>query len=255
MTTAELTVVEPTEIERPRPSDVIAEATEQAEALQKVIESQQLFSTISGRRYVQVEGWTTCLALRGIMARQVGHPIKLDGGGYLGEAELVRISDGMVLGRATGICGTEGDGHWPGRPAYAQASMAVTRATGKAARLAFSWVMTLAGFEATPAEEMDSVVPQTVQPKAAAPAAEQPDLDGVPAYPFKKHQGQPICDVPKADLEWMIGAMIEGLDKPGKENYRDTNVAYLKSVRDWLVQQDDIYAPLVDLYAKQIAAL
>jgi hypothetical protein len=35
--------------------------------------------------------------------------------------------------------------------------MATTRATGKACRLAFSWVMVLAGYEATPSEEMDGV--------------------------------------------------------------------------------------------------
>ncbi|MBK8185727.1 MAG: hypothetical protein IPK63_23660 [Candidatus Competibacteraceae bacterium] len=32
--------------------------------------------------------------------------------------------------------------------------MAQTRATGKACRLAFSWIMSLAGYEPTPAEEM-----------------------------------------------------------------------------------------------------
>ena len=38
--------------------------------------------------------------------------------------------------------------------------MAQTRATGKACRLAFSWIMALAGYEPTPAEEM----PDTRQP-------------------------------------------------------------------------------------------
>ena len=36
------------------------------------------------------------------------------------------------------------------------ASMAQTRAVSKAFRLALSWVMTLAGYEPTPAEEMKS---------------------------------------------------------------------------------------------------
>jgi hypothetical protein len=36
--------------------------------------------------------------------------------------------------------------------------MAQTRATGKACRLAFSWIMSLAGYEVTPAEEMTPIV-------------------------------------------------------------------------------------------------
>jgi hypothetical protein len=36
--------------------------------------------------------------------------------------------------------------------------MAQTRATGKACRLAFSWIMSLAGYEPTPAEEMMPIV-------------------------------------------------------------------------------------------------
>jgi hypothetical protein len=47
---------------------------------------------------------------------------------------------------------------WAKRPGYARRSMAVTRATGKAFRLGFSWIMTLAGYEVTPAEEMPQVV-------------------------------------------------------------------------------------------------
>lgn len=35
--------------------------------------------------------------------------------------------------------------------------MAITRATGKVCRNAFAWVMALAGYETTPAEEMDGV--------------------------------------------------------------------------------------------------
>jgi hypothetical protein len=36
--------------------------------------------------------------------------------------------------------------------------MAITRATGKAARLAFSWIVSMSGFEVTPAEEMPQVI-------------------------------------------------------------------------------------------------
>ncbi len=45
--------------------------------------------------------------------------------------------------------------------------MAITRATGKACRLAFSWIMTLAGYDPTPAEEL--VDDQAPKRKKATP--------------------------------------------------------------------------------------
>ena len=73
--------------------------------------------------------------------------------------ELVRISDGMVIGKASALVGMDekdrnGQLTWGNRNEYARKSMAITRATGKAYRLGFSWIMTLAGYEATPAEEI-----------------------------------------------------------------------------------------------------
>ena len=76
------------------------------------------------------------------------------------------MNDGACIGRASAECGSpdELDRHgkpvWSSRPRYARRSMAQTRATGKACRLAFSWIMALAGYEPTPAEEM----PDTRQP-------------------------------------------------------------------------------------------
>jgi hypothetical protein len=60
---------------------------------------------------------------------------------------------------------------WSQRDAYARRSMAITRATGKAFRLGFSWIMTLAGYEPTPWEEMPAEItnpaPQQTQQKPA----------------------------------------------------------------------------------------
>jgi hypothetical protein len=77
----------------------------------------------------------------------------LEDGGYEAIVELVRIRDGMVIGRASALCGMD-EKTWASRPEYARRSMAVTRATGKAYRLGYSAIIKLAGFEPTPAEEM-----------------------------------------------------------------------------------------------------
>ena len=133
-------------------------AREMANALADVIERQRLATAIQGRRYVKVEGWTTLGVMLGVVPREVG-TIEQDGI-YTATVELVRIGDQGVISRASAECGSadeldrNGNPVWANRPRYARRSMAQTRATGKACRLAFSWIMALAGYEPTPAEEM-----------------------------------------------------------------------------------------------------
>ena len=63
--------------------------------------------------------------------------------------------------------------------------MAETRATGKAMRVALSWVMALAGYEATPAEEMPAEPFQTKNPaRRYVRAAEQ--------VPAQNNNGTPV---------------------------------------------------------------
>lgn len=129
-----------------------------ADALADVIERQRLAVGIQGRKYVKVEGWTTLGVMLGVVPREVG-TVEQDGI-YTATVELVRMNDGACISRASAECGSDdeldryGKPVWSGRPRYARRSMAQTRATGKACRLAFSWIMALAGYEPTPAEEM-----------------------------------------------------------------------------------------------------
>ena len=93
---------------------------------------------------------------------------------YVAVVELVRMNDGACISRASAECGEEKP--WNTRAKYARRSMAQTRATGKACRLAFSWIMSLAGYEVTPAEEMtpiieaEQVINASVIPKPTVPA-------------------------------------------------------------------------------------
>ncbi|MCC9002529.1 MAG: hypothetical protein V9G98_11770 [Candidatus Competibacter sp.] len=125
-------------------------AREMAGALADVIERQHLATVIQGRKHVNVEGWTTLAVMLGVVAREV-QTVETEGI-YTAVVELVRMSDGACISRASAECGDEPP--WNKRPRYARRSMAQTRATGKACRLAFSWIMALAGYEPTPAEEM-----------------------------------------------------------------------------------------------------
>lgn len=153
-----------------RPTQLVAMATDAANALASVIESRKLFSVIQGKRFVKCEGWTTLAAMLGCTPHEIG-VTEVDGV-FTAVVELRRLTDGQPVGRASAECGApdeldrNGKPVWANRPRYARRSMALTRATAKACRLAFSWIMALSGFEVTPAEE----IPQEDAPRKAPPA-------------------------------------------------------------------------------------
>lgn len=136
------------------PAALVQGAAEMAGELAAVIDKQKLFTVIQSKRFVNVEGWTTLATMLGVTAREVSTTEQ--DGVYIAIVELVRMSDGACISRASAECGEEKP--WNTRPRYARRSMAQTRATGKACRLAFSWIMSLAGYEVTPAEEMTPIV-------------------------------------------------------------------------------------------------
>jgi hypothetical protein len=148
------------------PAALVSGAAELASQLAIVIKKQNLATVIKGKQFVNVEGWTTLATMLGVTAREVC-TVELEGI-YIATVELVRMSDGACISRASAECGAAdeldkyGKPIWSSRPRYARRSMAQTRATGKACRLAFSWIMSLAGYEVTPAEEMISIVESVV---------------------------------------------------------------------------------------------
>ena len=117
--------------------------------------------TISGREHVRVEGWTMLGALLGVHPFTVwSQPIHYTSGEqgmgeYLGwEARVeARTRSGEVVGSAEAMC-LRSERNWSDRDEFALRSMAQTRATSKALRQPLGFVITLAGFDPTPAEEM-----------------------------------------------------------------------------------------------------
>lgn len=136
------------------PDALVAGASTAATALARVIKSQGLAVRIQGREHVKVEGWLTLATMMGCLPREVTCDREEDGS-YVARVELVRMSDGEVLSMASAECGGPEESTWQNRAPYARRSMATTRATSKACRIAFSWVMALSGYDTTPAEEME----------------------------------------------------------------------------------------------------
>ncbi len=138
------------------PEKVIERAEKVATAVARIIDKRKLYAVINGRRYVQVEGWTTMGAMLGVFP-QAESAIEVLRDGKLVGYEAVSIANtagGRVVGRAIMRCMMNERVAKNGE--HAAMSMAQTRAVSKALRLCLSWVMVLAGYEPMPAEEMDS---------------------------------------------------------------------------------------------------
>lgn len=134
------------------PEAIIENATQAANVLKNVIEKQCLYNIIQGKKHVRVDAWVALGKLMGVSPKEVSVK-ELPDGSFEAYVEIVRDADGHVIGGASSLCGMD-ETRWRKAEKYARRSMSVTRATGKAFRLAFSWVMVMAGYEATPAEEM-----------------------------------------------------------------------------------------------------
>jgi hypothetical protein len=148
------------------PDVVVAQAAKVAGALCEVINSQGLYVTIRGKKYVKVEGWTLLGTMLGVFPITVWSRKLEDGWEARVEA---RTLDGRVVGAAESMC-TRAETRWRTADEYAIRSMAATRTTGKALRQPLGFVMPLAGFQETPAEEMTSQdEPQPAHSSHAAP--------------------------------------------------------------------------------------
>lgn len=137
------------------PDLIIARATGVADALKRVLVERELVSNISGKEYVRVEGWTLCGTMLGVFPVLVWTRKLEDGWEARVEA---RTLTGAVVGAAEAMC-VRSESKWSKRDEYAIRSMAQTRATSKALRQPLDFVVRLAGFEATPAEEIPSSEP------------------------------------------------------------------------------------------------
>jgi hypothetical protein len=169
------------------PQEILQKAEEHAKVLAGAIEKRALYTEIKQRRHVWVEGWTLLGSMLGVFPVCVWtRPLKHEDGTHWGwEARVeARTLGGALVGAAEAQCLCE-EQNWAGRDDYALRSMAQTRATSKALRLPLGFVVTLAGFDSTPAEEM-SETPDTRWP--GEPVAQEPGLEQPLQASIKKAQ-------------------------------------------------------------------
>lgn len=205
------------------PSQVLAEAHEAAKELQKRIAGKKKPVVFNGEQYLEFEDWQ-------MLAHFYGYCPKIEGAKYikLGEAhgfkasaELVNERTGAVVSRAEAMCLDDED-NWNERakyewrngaktqvdtvkvPTFQLLSMAQTRACAKVCRNKLAWVVVLAGYKPTPAEEMgqrqvepEPSLPTELKRKAPqpVPAAEAP----APATPAARAHSESVSPAPRPE--------------------------------------------------------
>ena len=158
----EVQVVEdiPSELAIARPPDVVLlEAKKAADALKDVISKKHKPVIFNGEQYLEFEDWQTVGNFYGLKAKTgEAEPVTIDGvAGAKAKAEVIDIRSGRVVGGAEAYC-LRDEPNWARKPWFQLASMAQTRAGSKSLRNILAWVVVLAGYRPTPAEEMEGVL-------------------------------------------------------------------------------------------------
>jgi hypothetical protein len=145
------------------PTEVVTRAISTADALMGVVNKRkaELVSNISGKEFPKVECWSLLGTMLGVFPVTVWTRAVMEADKVIGfEARVeARTRDGSIVGAAESMC-TRHERTWKTRDDFALRGMAETRATSRALRKPLGFVMTLAGLEATSAEEMDGVTAQ-----------------------------------------------------------------------------------------------
>lgn len=151
------------------------EAIEVANLLQRFVKENSLTQDIQGKAYPLVEAWQFCGSQFGLYPIMVECKNESDYADrhyqwkdrrnnprekktqhfkYRSTVEIRRLIDDKVMSRGQMSC-TNDERIKHEFDEYAVESMSQTRAEGKAWRMLLAWVMKAAGFEQTPAEEME----------------------------------------------------------------------------------------------------
>jgi len=146
------------------------ETLDLAKDLAKFIKENKLSTQVQGKEFVNVEGWQYAGSRLGIVPI-VEHVINVSTDQelkYQAKVTLFDMRSQHTVGAGFAICSNKESGK-KFYQEFAIASMAQTRAIGKAYRNILAWIIRAAGYEPTPAEEMEYT--GNVPTPAAAPVA------------------------------------------------------------------------------------
>lgn len=172
------------------PDAVLEEAHKAAEAIAKVIEAKPKKVVLNGKTYLQFEDWQTLGRFYGVTAIvKSSKYIEFGEGeekvkGFESTAEALLVGTNQVISAAEAMC-LDDEENWNMRytkngvvkvPLFQLKSMAQTRACAKALRNVLAWVVVLAGYSPTPAEEMTGSEDQPVLQKPQRKSEPEPEV-------------------------------------------------------------------------------
>jgi hypothetical protein len=153
------------------PEQFLEDATAQAKVLKNFLLKTNSVVKIGPSEHVRVGGWQFLAQLAGLSVGTSAEAVTLEDGdtGWKGHAILYK--GGEQIGEADALC-LRSERNWKNSDTYAICSMAQTRAISKAIKGVLGFVVVMAGYSDTPAEEM----PRPARPSRSS--AQKTELPG-----------------------------------------------------------------------------
>jgi len=216
--------------------DALTLATE----LQKFVKVNKLTSLIQGKEFPNVEAWQFAGSLLGLSPmlesiedKSTDTEIK-----WGATVQIVNVHTGAVVGRGFATCSNK-EQTKKFFADYAICSMAQTRAVSKAYRLSLGWLMKAAGYEATPAEEMQDIGTEATvvaeAPRPSVPAATEPSA------PASANPAPSTTPDPNAVAEEFLAA-AQAIDSINEAETLEELVAAWKLIPKTVAELVEVYA-------------
>lgn len=210
----EIPTVDAQLIKYQKPEEVLHNAKNAAVQLQTIIRGKRKPVIFNGEQYLEFEDWQTVGRFYRLAAKVVKTDFVEygDAKGFEARAVALDIDSGIEISAAEALCLND-EKNWAMKPLFQLKSMAQTRACAKALRNVLAWVVVLAGFKPTPAEEMTGVHQEELEKPAKSNGTNGADLPedqlGNWTIPFGKYKGQRLTQI--------VGQVTEGGKAVGYE--------------------------------------
>ncbi len=150
------------------PEAFLEESARQAKVLKSFLDKTQSVIKISQTEHVKIGGWQFLAQQAGLSVGTSAEPFEVEGEtGWKAHAIVYR--GGVQVGEADALC-LRSETNWKNRDTYALCSMAQTRAVSKAIKGVLGFIVVMAGYSDTPAEEMPREASASPPKKDKAPA-------------------------------------------------------------------------------------
>jgi len=190
------------------------QTTHLANDLKRFVEENKLSNNIQGKEYVQVEAWQYAGSRLGLLPnvedlRSIGTDPEIC---YQAKVKIVDLRNGATVGTGFAICSNK-EASKKYYQQYAIASMAQTRAIGKAYRNIIAWIIRAAGYSPTPYEEM-AEMDYIAQPVAASDRPVKPmPMTQSNAQAFEAEVKPPLFDDQGNPVEYCTEEQFKQLSK------------------------------------------